>query len=47
MVTGQIEPWINRACDKFPTQGFNRTFQICNAILFLPEKPSLSYCLDE
>ena len=38
MVTGQIEPCIYLACDKFPTQAFNRTFQICNAIVFRGEK---------
>ena len=41
MVTGQIEPCINRACDKFPTQAVNRTFQICNAIKIISPRKTL------
>ena len=41
IVTGQIEPCINRACDKFPTQAVNRTFQICNAIKIISPRKTL------
>ena len=41
MVTGHIEPCINRACDKFPTQAVNRTFQICNAIKIISPRKTL------